>query len=97
MAEPLAKKNNVAYRPYNPGKNASTVAFDYVALMAPVPALAAQSVKTAANGAIINIFAGIPAQVTGEIDLDTYIEKKLYFIGTSGSVLEDMKLCSGKG
>ena len=64
--------------------------------MAPVPALVAQAVKMAADGAIINIFAGIPAQVTGEIDLDAYIDKKLYFIGTSGSVLEDMKLVLAK-
>ena len=40
---------------------------------------------------LINIFAGIPATVTGEINLDTYIEKRLYFIGTSGSTLEAMK------
>jgi hypothetical protein len=43
-------------------------------------------------GAIINIFAGIPADKTAEIDLDAYIEKQLYFIGTSGSTLDDMKL-----
>ena len=42
------------------------------------------------NG-IINIFAGIPAAVNAEIDLDGYIEKQLYFIGTSGSTLEDLK------
>ena len=36
-------------------------------------------------------FAGIPADKTGEIDLDAYIEKQCYFIGTSGSTLDDMK------
>ncbi len=66
-------------------------AFDYIVLMVPVPELAAASVKSAAKEGIINIFAGIPATVTSEVDLDTYIEKQLYFIGTSGSVLEDMK------
>jgi threonine dehydrogenase-like Zn-dependent dehydrogenase len=96
IAQPLAKKNHVSYQPYNPGKDTLAVKFDYVALMAPVPALVAKAVKTAADGAIINIFAGIPAQITGEIDLDAYIEKKLYFIGTSGSVLEDMKLVLAK-
>jgi hypothetical protein len=30
--------------------------------------------------------------VSGELDLDAYIAKRLYFIGTSGSTLEDMKL-----
>ena len=96
IAQPLAKKNHVSYRPFNPSKEAIADKFDYVALMAPVPALVSQAVKTAADGAIINIFAGIPAQVTAEIDLDAYIEKKLYFIGTSGSGLEDMKLVLAK-
>ena len=96
IAQPLAEKNKVSYRPYNPGKDEPAVKFDYVALMAPVPALVTQSVKNAAKGAIINIFAGIPAQGTAEIDLDAYIKKKLYFIGTSGSVLEDMKLVLAK-
>ncbi|MCX7915930.1 MAG: alcohol dehydrogenase, partial [Verrucomicrobiae bacterium] len=41
--------------------------------------------------AIINIFAGIPADKTAAIDLDAYIEKQLYFIGTSGSTLDDLK------
>jgi threonine dehydrogenase-like Zn-dependent dehydrogenase len=59
--------------------------------MAPVPQLVAAAIGTAAQRGIINIFAGIPATVTGEIDLDTYIQKQLYFIGTSGSTLEDMK------
>ena len=59
--------------------------------MAPVPALVAQAVQAAAPGGIINIFAGIPADKTAELDLDAYIEKQLYFIGTSGSTLDDMK------
>lgn len=91
IVQPLAEKNHVSYRPFNPSSEAIATRFNYVALMAPVPGLVAQAVKAAADGAIINIFAGIPAQVTGKIDLDAYIEKKLYFIGTSGSVLEDMK------
>ncbi len=90
IAEPMASERGVKYVAYNPKENAPDVAFDYVALMAPVPALAAQAVKQAAEGAIINIFAGIPAHVTGAIDLDAYIAKHCYFIGTSGSVLEDM-------
>jgi len=91
IAKPLAKENVVSYKGYNATKEKLKEQFDYSALMAPVPALAAGAVDKAANGGIINIFAGIPASVTGEIDLDTYIEKQLYFIGTSGSVLDDMK------
>jgi D-arabinose 1-dehydrogenase-like Zn-dependent alcohol dehydrogenase len=91
IAAPLAKKNAVTFRTFNPTKDNITEAFDYTALMAPVPALVTDSVTNAARGGLINIFAGIPATVTGKIDLDAYIEKQLYFIGTSGSTLEDMK------
>jgi threonine dehydrogenase-like Zn-dependent dehydrogenase len=91
IANPLAKKNGVEFRTYNASKEKIEDRFSYVALMAPVPELVAAAVKSAGRGGIINIFAGIPATVTGKIDIDGYIEKQLYFIGTSGSVLEDMK------
>ena len=91
IAAPLAKKNQVAYKPYNATKEKTTELFDYTALMAPVPALVAAAVHGAAERGLINIFAGIPATVSGPIDLDTYIKKRLYFIGTSGSTLDDMK------
>ncbi len=91
LAEPLAQKNKVTLRPYNPSKDKLDDKFNYVVLMAPVPALVAQAVKDAAPNAIINIFAGIPADKSGEVDLDMYIEKHCYFIGTSGSTLDDMK------
>jgi hypothetical protein len=51
----------------------------------------AAAVQNSAARGIINIFAGIPATVSGPIDLDAYVEKRLYFIGTSGSTLDDMK------
>jgi len=91
IARPLAEKYDVTYKAYNPLKDKITEAFDYTALMAPIPALVAASVLNAAERGLINIFAGIPATVTAKIDLDAYIEKQLYFIGTSGSTLDDMK------
>ncbi len=91
IAAPLAKKNGVKYKSYNPTKEKIAGPFDYTVLMVPVPDLVAASVRSAAERGIINIFAGIAATVTGEIDLDAYIEKRLYFIGTSGSTLDDMK------
>jgi L-sorbose 1-phosphate reductase len=91
LAEPLAAKNKLTLRPYNPSKDKLPDKFNYIVLMAPIPALVAQAVQDAAPRGIINIFAGIPAEKTADLDLDTYIEKQLYFIGTSGSVLEDMK------
>ena len=91
IVSPLAKKNSIEYRAFNPTKEKITESFNYTALMAPIPALVATSVHSAAKSGLINILAGIPAAVTGEIDLDAYIEKRLYFIGTSGSTLADMK------
>ncbi len=96
LAAPLAQKQKVPLRAYNPAKEKLAEQFDYIVLMAPVPALVVQSVSSAANRAVINIFAGIPANVTAELDLDTYIAKQLYFIGTSGSTLDDMKLVLAK-
>ncbi len=91
LAEPLAQKNKLTLRPYNPQKDKLTEQFNYIVLMAPVPALVVQAVKDAAPKAIINIFAGIPADKTAEIDLDAYIAEQCYFVGTSGSTTEDMK------
>ncbi len=88
---PFAHRNNVTYKPYNPTKDEITDAFDYIVLMVPLPQLLADSVKNAADRGMINIFAGLPANVTAKMNLDTYIEKQLYFIGTSGSVLDDMR------
>lgn len=96
LAAPVAQKNDVALQTYNPSKDKLNQSFNYIVLMAPVPALVAQSIASAAPGGIINIFAGIPANVTAELDLDTYIAKGLYFIGTSGSTLDDMKLVLAK-
>jgi L-sorbose 1-phosphate reductase len=96
LAQPLAEKRKISLRTYNPSKEKPTEQFDYIVLMAPVPALVVQSVSSAAKRGIINIFAGIPATVSAELDLDAYIAKQLYFIGTSGSTLDDMKLVLAK-
>jgi hypothetical protein len=91
IAEPLARKNDVEYQTYNAQKEQTPADLTYTVLMAPVPELVAAAVQNSATRGIINIFAGIPATVSGPIDLDAYVEKRLYFIGTSGSTLDDMK------
>jgi threonine dehydrogenase-like Zn-dependent dehydrogenase len=91
IAEPLAEKNHVRYKAFNPLKEKPPINFDYIVLMVPNPELITASIKNAAPGAIINVFAGIPESVAAKLDLDSYISKKLYFIATSGSVLEDMQ------
>src|SRR5262249_54429624 len=62
------------------------------ALMAPLGALVESAIQDAEEGAIINIFAGIPAPTKHELDLDTYIEKRCFMFGTSGSTIEDMRI-----
>jgi threonine dehydrogenase-like Zn-dependent dehydrogenase len=91
IAGPLAEKNAIRYVAYNPAKQKISETFDYTVLMAPVPELVAASVLDEAERGLINIFAGIPATVTAKINLETYIQKRLYFIGTSGSTLDDMR------
>jgi len=96
ICEPVAKQNGVPLHPYNPQKETIAEPCSYIVIMAPVPALVAQAVEQAAPRTIINIFAGIPADKTAAVDLDTYIAKQMYFIGTSGSVLDDMKTVLAK-
>jgi len=91
IAEPVAIAKNVPYKQYSPAKDKMPEGADYFVIMAPVPELAAAAVLSAGKRAIINIFAGIPNTMTAKINLDAYIEKQMYFVGTSGSVLEDMK------
>lgn len=87
----LAKDRGVTFRLVNTQKTPLTERFTYVALMAPVPALVTQAVMDSDSGAIINIFAGIPAGTRTEIDLDAYVTRKLWMFGTSGSTIDDMR------
>jgi threonine dehydrogenase-like Zn-dependent dehydrogenase len=92
IAEPTAKAAGTTYVGYNPKVTQPDVLFDMQVIMAPVPALVAAAVKTTAPKGVIDIFAGIPAEKYGEIDLDIYCDRQLYFIGTSGSTMEDIQI-----
>jgi threonine dehydrogenase-like Zn-dependent dehydrogenase len=91
IAAPLAEKNYVEYRTYRAGTTDTPEEATYTVLMAPLPELVAAAVRDSGRRGLINIFAGIPATVSGAVDLDAYIEKQLYLLGTSGSTLDDMK------
>ena len=91
-AGPMAKANGVALRLLNPQREQLDEKFTYFALMAPVGALIAGAIQKADAGAIVNIFAGIPAPTKHDLDLDTYIEKRCFMFGTSGSTIEDMRI-----
>ena len=91
-AEGLAKLNKVPFTLVNTKTSKTAGPFSYHALMAPVGALVAAAILDSTDGAIINLFAGIPAPVKQELDLDTYIAKRVFLFGTSGSTIEDMKI-----
>lgn len=91
-AEPLAKANKIELTSVNPKSQPLTGSFSYNVVMAPVGALVADAIKNSAKGCLINIFAGIPAPVKHELDLDTYIVNGCFMFGTSGSTIRDMKI-----
>jgi threonine dehydrogenase-like Zn-dependent dehydrogenase len=91
-AEPLARANGAKLRLVNPTQTPLTERFSYFALMAPLGALVASAIQDADDGAIINIFAGIPAPTKYALDLDTYVEKRCFMFGTSGSTIDDMRI-----
>lgn len=95
LSQPLAEKNGVGFTAYNAGTPPEG-AFDYVALMVPAPALVAASVGRTTPGGVINIFAGIPIGVYHPVDLETYARNQLFFIGTSGSTVDDMRIVLAK-
>lgn len=87
----VTRKNPVDLEFINPQKCPQSGQFSYFTIMSPAAALVARSIENSMAGALINIFAGIPVNVKQEIDLNLYIEKRLFMFGTSGSTLEDMK------
>jgi threonine dehydrogenase-like Zn-dependent dehydrogenase len=91
-AQPMAEANGVPLRLLNPQKNPLNEKFTYFALMAPIGALVASAIDDADEGAIINIFAGIPSPTKHDLDIDRYIQKRCFMFGTSGSTIEDMRI-----
>lgn len=89
LARPLAERNGLSFEVFKLSGMLPTA--DYVVVTAPAPQLVTRAVDVAAPGGIVNIFAGIPADVAVSVDVNAYLEKQLYFVGTSGSVLEDMR------
>jgi hypothetical protein len=95
-AEPFTRANGAAFETVNPNEQEIPGQFTYITIMAPVGALVAQAIGQASPGAIVNVFAGVPAPVCHELDLDALIEKRVFLFGTSGSTVEDMKIVLDK-
>ncbi len=93
---PFATARDVRVRLFNPEVDPPQGAVEYCFLMAPVVELVQHAVRDAAVRGIINVFAGISAETPVPVDLDAVAAKQLYFIGTSDSTMEDMRVVLGK-
>jgi threonine dehydrogenase-like Zn-dependent dehydrogenase len=91
-AGPWAETAGVAMMLANTGKESLAGRFSYCVLLVPIGKLVADAVRNSLEGCIVNIFAGIPAPTRQELDMDTYIANRCFMIGTSGSVIRDMKI-----
>jgi threonine dehydrogenase-like Zn-dependent dehydrogenase len=97
----LTPPEQVGFHTYNPSRDEGTRDPDYVVVMVPSADLVARTVKHAGQRARINVFAGMPPEEMAPVDLNAYIDKGLYLLGTSGSRVEDMeavldRVCTGK-
>lgn len=93
---PLAKTHGVPLRVLNVRTSPPAETFSYIAIMAPVGALLAEAVRNSLPSCLINVFAGIPAATRQDLDLDTYIDRRCYMFGTSGSVIRDIRIVLDK-
>ena len=96
LAANVVAKTGAGFKAYSPAQETVSEPFTYIAVMAPVPKLVTQAVEAAGAGARVNVFAGIPIAVGADLDLNAYVEKRLYLFGTSGSTVEDMKAVLGR-
>ncbi|MCD4550308.1 alcohol dehydrogenase catalytic domain-containing protein [Schaalia sp. lx-260] len=88
---PVAASRGVPLEVINTGVTPLQAGYTHLSCMVPVPALVSQAVDLAAQGAIINAFAGIPAGTFGDFDLQGIIERHIFMLGTSGSDVSDMR------
>jgi threonine dehydrogenase-like Zn-dependent dehydrogenase len=91
VAAPLAGANGLTFEAINSKVTRPAGDFTRIGVMVPSPALTASAVELAGDGAIMDIFAGFAIGTTAPLDLDTMITRHVYVLGTSGSMISDMK------
>jgi threonine dehydrogenase-like Zn-dependent dehydrogenase len=91
IVDPIAEARGVPFTYINSAETQLQPGYTHLSCMVPVPALVSQAVDLAADGAILNAFAGIPAGTTGEFDLQGIVERRIFMLGTSGSDVSDMR------
>jgi threonine dehydrogenase-like Zn-dependent dehydrogenase len=90
VVAPVAEANGVPASFRNSRTDPLEPGYSYVAAMVPAPFLIAQAVDLAAEGAIVNAFAGFAIGTMAELDLTAIATKGIYLVGTSGSRIQDM-------
>jgi threonine dehydrogenase-like Zn-dependent dehydrogenase len=88
---PIARSRGVELTVVNSRTAEVASGFSYIALMVPAPPLVGQAVALAGSGCRINIFAGFANRTRVDVDLNRYFRQRCYFLGTSGSLIPDMK------
>lgn len=96
VVAPFAEARGVPARFLNSTVSPLKEGYTYLAVMVPAPALIAQAVDLAGDGAIVNAFAGFAVGTMAALDLDAVLTRGVYLVGTSGSRIEDMKAMLAK-
>lgn len=96
VAEPLAKANGLGFSSIDSKSQEPQPGFTRIGVMVPSPALTGSAADLAGDGAIMDIFAGFAIGTTAPIDMDAMLRKHVYMLGTSGSMISDMKAVLGR-
>lgn len=96
VAGPLAADRGVRFEVIDSTTRQPEPGFTRIGVLVPSPGLAAGAVELAGEGAILDLFAGFAVGTTAPLDLDEMIRKRVYVIGTSGSMISDMKAVLGR-
>lgn len=65
--------------------------FDDIVMLAPVTALIEEAIPYLGDGGLLNIFAGFPIGTRASLDLNAVVDRRVRFVGSSGSKLSDMR------
>ncbi len=96
VAGPLAESRGLTFESVDSTQSESRGGFTRIGVMVPSPALAASAIELAADGAIVDFFAGFAIGTTAPLDVDEMLRKRVYILGTSGSMISDMKAVLGR-
>jgi threonine dehydrogenase-like Zn-dependent dehydrogenase len=91
IAAPLAETRGVRFEALDSRTAPPRPGYSYVALMVPSPTLVEQTLELASEGGRINLFAGFAVGTRAPVDLDLLLGRRLYLLGTSGSLIPDMR------